>query len=374
MKIPQRVVLIGPAHPFRGGIAQHTSLLFQALADQAEVTLLGYKRLYPAIFFPGKNQFDDSESTFTVPGRRIVDPLNPVSWFQVWYSLRRNPPDIVIIQWWHAFFGPCLGTMARLLKRFTGAKIIFVGHNVLPHDRHWGDRALSRFALSSADRIVVHGDSLRREMQALLPGANCTSHPHPIYHQFGMTGCTQDQARSLLGIAGNIVLFFGLVRPYKGLDCLIRALSIVRKKADIHLVIAGEFYEPVAPYRTLIHDLGLDRHVTVVDRYIPNEEVERYFAACDVVACPYIGGSQSGVIHIAYAFEKPVICTDVGSLPDAVIDGETGYVTAAGDPDALARSILAYYGSAQDFAAHIRSHTERSDWQSLARALIGGMG
>ena len=366
----RRIVLIGPAHPFRGGIAQHTTLLFRALAEEADVTLLSYSRLYPGIFFPGTTQYDDSKTTITVANRRMINPLNPVSWLKAFLKSKDDAPDLVIIQWWQPYFGPCLGTISRLVKRFVGARIVFICHNVLPHEQHWWDPMLSRYALSTADRILVHGNRLRRQVRLLLPSGDCFSHPHPVYDQFGMTGCTKEQAKSILGVHGNIVLFFGLVRPYKGLDLLLKALPAVLKKADVHLIVAGEFYEPKARYLDLIRALDLEAHVTVIDRYIPNEEVERYFAACDLVVCPYTSGSQSGVAQIAYAFEKPVVCTDVGSLPDAVIEGKTGYVAASGDPDDLARCILRYYGADQDFAVHIRDYKTRFDWRSLASALL----
>lgn len=365
------VTLVGPAHPFRGGIAHHTAMLYRALESSRRVSRIGFVRLYPAAWFPGTTQLDRSEAAFEVPGERVIAPLNPISWLRAFWRLTRQPTELVIFQWWHPFFGPCLGCIGHLVRRFTRRRIVFICHNVTPHERHRADRALTRFALSCAHRLVVHAESQRKEVQRLLPRAEVACHPHPAYDQFQLRGLSQRQARDELAVDGRVLLFFGHVRAYKGLEYLLRALPEVLAEVEVTLVIAGEFYEPRAPYDDLIRSLGLTKCVRVVDRYIPNEEVEAYFAACDLVVCPYTSGGQSGVVQIAYSFDKPVICSAVGGLSDAVVDGKTGFVVNAADSQDLARAIRAFYRSParEQFAERIAERSEQRSWESLVETI-----
>ncbi len=365
------VTLVGPAHPFRGGIAHHTAMLYRALESSRRVSRIGFVRLYPAAWFPGTTQLDRSEAAFEVPGERVIAPLNPISWLRAFWRLTRQPTELVIFQWWHPFFGPCLGCIGHLVRAFTRCKIVFICHNVTPHERHRADRALTRFALSCAHRLIVHAESQRTEAQRLLPHAEIVCHPHPPYDQFRLRGLSQRQARAELGLDGRVLLFFGHVRAYKGLQYLLRALPEVLAEVEVTLVIAGEFYEPRGPYDDLIRSLGLATHVRVIDRYILNEEVEAYFVACDLVVCPYTSGSQSGVVQIAHSFHKPVVCSDVGGLPEAVVEGKTGFVANSADPHDLARAIRAFYHSPTPghFADRIAERNEQLSWGSLVEAL-----
>ena len=367
-----RITLVGLTHPFRGGIAHYTTMLYKALEKTQHVSLLNFSRQYPACLFPGTSQFDQSAVVFDVPNDRNLDAVNPWSWWCAFLRLKRWKARVVVLQWWHPFFGPCLGTIGYLLRLFTRQKVVFICHNVLPHERHRLDKLLTRYALASAHRLLVHTEHERSQVSQLLPRADVVCHPHPSYTQFHLCGLSQDEARQQLSITGNVLLFFGYVRPYKGLAYLLRALPQVLQERKVTLVIAGEFYEPKPPYEDLIHALKLDAHVRVIDRYIPNEEVERYFAACDLVICPYVSGSQSGIVQIAYSFQKPVICTRVGGLADAVMDGQTGFLVHPANPSDLARGILAFYQAASriDFSHNILALTQRFSWQSLVRTIL----
>jgi glycosyltransferase involved in cell wall biosynthesis len=366
------ITLVGLAYPFRGGISHYTTMLFQALEKDHHVSLINFARQYPSLLFPGKTQLDQSRIAFIAPSERIIDPLNPISWLRAFVKIKGQRSDLVVFQWWHPFFGLCLGTIGHLLRLLTRQRIVFICHNVIPHEGHGMDRLLTRYALASAHKLVVHAEKEKERARKFLPHAKIVSHPHPIYEQFRIKGLSQRQAQARLSVKGRTLLFFGYVRPYKGLQHLLKALPEVLEEIDVTLLVAGEFYDRKENYLGLIGSLDLGQHVRVVDRYIPNEEVEPYFAACDVVILPYVSGTQSGIVQIAYSFLKPVICTRVGGLPEGVVEGKTGFVVNPEDPHDLARAILAFYTlkEIEDFASHIIAIRERFAWDKLVSVIV----
>ncbi len=367
---------MGLTYPFRGGIAHYTTMLYHALHKAHRPTLISFSRLYPRLFFPGLTQYDHSQRFLAAEHQRIIDTMNPLSWVKTFTAIKRQQPRLVVFQWWHPFFGPCLGTIAALLRWFTRQRIVFVCHNVHPHERHGLDRLLTWYGLTSAERLIVHSEADREEAHRMFPRTEIVSTPHPTYDQFRFQGISQQEAQAKLGVEGKVLLCFGYVRQYKGLEHLLKALPEVVREIDVTLLVAGEFYEPRTKYDDLIRTLGLERQVRVIDRYIPNEEVEFYFSACDVLICPYVSGSQSGIIQIAYSFHKPVICTSVGGLPEAVISGKTGYIVPAADFHALAHAILDFYRcqDKHEFAAHIMATKDRFAWEHLVAAITRSPG
>jgi glycosyltransferase involved in cell wall biosynthesis len=366
-----RVVLVGPSHPLRGGIAHHTEMLHRALARRFDVELIGFRRQYPDFAFPGRTQFDKSDRTTAVAGRRLIDSVNPLSWFVAFRAIRRASADCVVFQWWNPAVGVSLGTIAHLLRWFTNLRVVFICHNPEPHEPGWLDPLLTRYALSGAHRILVHAEAQRGTVERRWPHAEVVCHPHPIYDQFCGHGLSRTEARERLGLDGKLLLLFGYVRPYKGLGDLLHALQRLKPVLPVTLLVAGEFYLPRAPFDELIRTLGLEDEVRIVDRYIPNEQVELYFAAADAVVCPYLSASQSGVVQLAYGFGKPVICTRVGGLPEAVVEGETGFLANPRDPADLARAIQVFFDAAEahDFAASIARIAPRFDWDGLVDAI-----
>ncbi len=368
----KRIVLVAPGVPFRGGIAHHAGMLFKALQRHHDPTLIGFRRQYPAFLFPGKTQLDEGPVIIAIESERILDPLNPLSWWTAFRRVKRQDPRVLVFEWWHPYFGLCCGVLAGLVRLFSRQRIVFICHNLLPHERHFADRLLTRFALVSAHRVVCHAEHLREQALRWMPNKDIVVSPHPVYDQFRISGLTQSDARVRLGVSGNVLLFFGYVRAYKGLRHLIEALPMVLSELDVTLIVAGEFYDARQPYLEQIERLGIESKVMLVDRYVSNDEVEVYFAACDLVVCPYVQASQSGIVPIAYGFSKPVVCTDVGGLPEAVIDGKTGIVVDAADVRALARGILAYYRCA-DREAYARAITQLNrslGWDRLVQAIV----
>ncbi|MBI2844730.1 MAG: glycosyltransferase [Armatimonadetes bacterium] len=367
-----RITIIGPSYPFRGGIAHYTALLCTSMSTSHQVRLVSLSRQYPRLLFPGKTQTDDSAARIAVEGAEpLIDSMNPITWFRAARRIREFAPDLVVIQWWHPFFAPAFGTIARLCRRFS--KVLFLCHNVIPHEKSGPVKALSKFAFAGADLFIVHSDEDMANLKSMLPKATVRKARHPTYEVFGEQRVPRAQARKELSLDpdGNVVLFFGLVREYKGLRFLIEAMPKILASVDATLVIAGEFYEGREKYAELIQSLGIERKVRIRDEYIPNEKVAVYFEACDLVVLPYVSATQSGIVQIAYAFDKPVVTTNVGGLPEAVIDGDTGYTVPARDHRSLAEAVVAFFRSDKrdEFAANIREFRKEFSWERMVEAI-----
>jgi glycosyltransferase involved in cell wall biosynthesis len=344
--------------------------LAQELGARHQISLVSFSRQYPALLFPGRTQLDPARNEPTVRAEPLIDSVNPVTWFRTADRIIGLCPDLVIVHWWNPIFGLCVGATLRLARRRSRATVAFICHNVLPHESFPGTRALTRFATGAADAFLLHSETDRRILISLQPGAKALVFPLPPARGFG-DRVTKEDARSRLGVSGNVVLFFGLIRPYKGLPYLIQALPLVLQRLDCTLLVAGEFYEGKHQCMELARSLDLGSRIRFVDRFIPDEEVSLYFSAADLVVLPYLSATQSGVVPIAYAFERPVVTTRVGGLPEAVRDGETGYVVEPGDSRALAEAILRFYreASRMPFHENIRRAESTRSWARVVAAI-----
>lgn len=361
-----RICTIGPAYPLRGGISHHTTLLHTHLGERHEVRTISFARLYPTIFFPGKSQFEPDPPVQTIEVERIIDSINPLSWRRASGKIRMFGPDMVLIQWWHPFFSPCLAFIAS----HVNGKVVFICHNVLPHEAGFATKLLATRALKTADAFIVHADEQRELLQRFFPATPIERTVLPEFHLFPRQYITKDEARSRLGVRGRVILFFGLVREYKGLMDLIRAMSFLR---DLHVtcLVAGEFYDDPRPYMSEISALGLHDFIRVDNGYIPGDQVETYFAASDVVVLPYLSATQSGIVQTAYYFERPVICTSVGGLPEVVDHDRTGLLVPPHRPDALADAIRRYYEEHLEPALTdgIRHAKDRFSWDRVVETI-----
>ena len=364
-----RVVLIGPTHPFRGGISHYTTLLCHHLRRQHQVDFISFRRQYPKWLFPGRTDRDPSQRPFTVECDRLIEPFRPWTWIQTARRIRELEPELLLLQWWVPFWAPVWLTILKLVRRRAKPRILFISHNILPHEAGWLDRILTRWVLGQADAIIVHSRRDREDALDLLPGTEVHVTAHPTYEIFAQQVPSTLEARRILGLAGDvpIVLFFGFVRPYKGLHYLIEALPQVLDHLDVHLLVAGEFWDDDAPYREQIRALGLGEHVTIVDRYIPNEEVSTYFGAADLVALPYTDATQSGIVQMAFGFGLPVVTTNVGGLGEGVRDGLTGLLVPPRDSDALTAAVTRYFQEelGPSFRANIQAQKDRFSWTRL---------
>jgi glycosyltransferase involved in cell wall biosynthesis len=369
-----RICLVGPVYPYRGGISHFTQMLAATMsAEGHEPHIVSFTRLYPSFLFPGRTQYEEQGARIQVTGERVIDSINPLTWRRAGRAVARHRPDVIIVQWWHPFFAPAFHAVVGNARRY-GARpsVVYLCHNVLPHEENRADRAVVRWGLAKADAFLVQSKEDRAKLLSLRPGARVSVHPHPTYTQFAEGGLTRDDARLRLGVNGRVLLFFGLVRAYKGLHTLLRAYARVAEKLDATLLIVGEFYESRAPYDAEIAALGIGARVRVIDRYIPDEEVGVYFRAADLVVLPYRSATQSGITQTAFAFGRPVVVTAVGGLPDVVDDGVTGYVVPPDNPEALANAIERFFATdaALPMSAAIRAQAGRFSWKGCVDALL----
>jgi glycosyltransferase involved in cell wall biosynthesis len=358
----RHLAVVGPAPPYRGGIAHFTELTEQALSERGHrVSVVSFRRQYPRLLFPGTSQLEP-EAAASADGSgapRLLDPVNPVAWWRTARHLRRLAPDAVVWQYWMPFFAPAFGTVARALRR-RGIASLAVVHNALPHERHLGDALLSRYFLRACAGHVVLSDAVLRDLASLrAPGAAVRRIEHPVYARFGPPA-DRAAARAALGVPPDapVILFFGFVRAYKGLDVLLEALPRVAEAVPaVRLVVAGEAYDDPARYRRIIARHGLEARVTWHARYVASGEVPRYFAAADVVAQPYVRATQSGVAQVAFHFETPMVLTDVGGLAEVVPHEEAGLVVPPRDPQALAAALTRFF--TEDLAARLTEGVRR---------------
>lgn len=367
-----RIALVGPTYPFRGGIAHYTTLLYRALKGRHEVKLFAFRRQYPKWLFPGATDRDDSAQPISEPGVvYALDSMNPLTWLSTAWQLARWSPDAVVLPWWVYFWAPQLSTIARLASACARAKIIYLCHNVAAHEDSGLSRLVTRFVLSTGHAYIVHSSEDERNLRAMFARRPIRRSFHPTYEVFRASGLGREQARNELGLSGNVILFFGFVRPYKGLADLVQSLPEVLERIDATVLVVGEFWGDRGEYDALIDRLGVRDHLRIVDAYVPNEEVERYFAAADLVALPYRSATGSGVVQIAYGFEKPVVATVVGCLPEVVQEGRTGYLVPPCNPTALAEAIVRFFQTADRdrMAQAIKDANALFSWDRMVESI-----
>ena len=360
---------MGIAYPFRGGISLYTTLLCKALQGKHNVRLFTLKRQYPKLFFPGKDQLDNSKTVCAVPNDPCIDSINPVSWFLTFKKIRKFNPDFILFSFWHPFFTPSYFTVAYLAKRVTNIAICYLCHNVLPHEQSLVDYLLVRCLFSTGDAFITHSQQDYNKVIKLCPQAKIYKSPHPTYQIFTTYNkIAEDDAKCKLGIAGKrVLLFFGFIRKYKGLKYLLDAMKLLESGQGYHLLLVGEFYDSKSQYQKSIDSLVKMKQLTIVDRYVPNEDVPLYFSAADLVVTPYVSASQSGVVQIAYGFLKPVIATTVGGLPDVVIDGQTGYLVPPCDASAIARATRRFFdqNEGKKFKQNLLLERKKFSWNKM---------
>jgi glycosyltransferase involved in cell wall biosynthesis len=368
-----RIALVGPAYPYRGGIAHHTNLLSTALGRRGhQVDVVTFARQYPRLLYPGK--FQEEPTAPPTDGcrdaERMIDSINPVNWWRSGQALAGRGYDLVVFKFWHPFFSPAFGTVARRVR--GRATVLAICENVLPHERHIGDRILVRFFLRGCDLAVTQCTTVADELRRLLPSLPQVMLPHPTYSQFGPR-MEKSAARMRLGITSpKAILFFGFVREYKGLDRLLAAMPLVVKELpDLHLYVVGEFFSDYRASERMVERSGLGSNVTLIDRYVPNDEVRDWFSAIDFVVLPYRSATGSGIVQIAYHFALPAVVTDVGSLREVVIDGRTGFVLPDGEPATIASAVVRMYAEKRlvAFSGEIEQLSGQYSWDTYSAGI-----
>lgn len=335
------LTVVGPVYPFRGGIAHHTTMLVKALSERNhQVMLVSFRRQYPSRLYPGRTDRDPSLEPLRVDAEYILDPIYPWTWLRSAERITLFNPRAVVIPWWTTFWAPaywCLG----LILRNREIPIIFLVHNVIPHEARWWDAWVTRQVFRFGKAFLVQNNRERERLLGLIPEALIGVSPHPIYPAFNQARLTKQEARSKLGVPPDnpLLLFFGIVRPYKGLDQLIEAAALlIQRKININLLVAGEFWEKKSAYLDQIQRLSLSSRVSIHDKYIPNEEVGIYFSAADLFIAPYIGGTQSGAVKLALGFGLPAIISD-RVTDEILINDSRVRIVPTGDPQKLADAI-----------------------------------
>ncbi len=372
-KTKLNIALVGLTYPFRGGISHYTSLLYKALAEKHDVHFFSLSRQYPEFLFPGKTQIDKSNTAIEVPNISCLDSINPISWISTFKKVRTLNPDFILFSWWHPFFALSFGSVSILSKCFASIPSCFLCHNVNPHEHSLLDKLLLKIAFSGARAFVTHSEEDLFNARKIKPGINVYKNPHPTYNIFVSGGqLTQVAAKQKLKLDGkHVILFFGYIREYKGLQFALDAISLLKEDKHYHLLIVGEFYENKSKYQQKLDELFALDMLTVVDNYVPNEDVGLYFTAADIVVAPYLSATQSGIIQIAYSFLKPVVASNVGGLPEAVLDKQTGYLVPPADCVAIKNAICEFFDNKRsvEFGKNIERENEKYSWERMVKTI-----
>ncbi len=370
----KRIIIVGPAYPYRGGIADFNERLAREFVSEGhEVTIYTFTLQYPGFLFPGKTQYAEGPAPEGLHIVRKVNSVNPFNWLKVGREIRRQRPDMVMIRFWLPFMAPCLGTIARVVRRDKHIKVVALLDNVVPHEKRIGDKVFARYMIKSVGGYVAMSEAVLADAKSFDDTKPLALTPHPLYDSFGAKA-TREEAIGALGLDSDTryILFFGLIRDYKGLDLLLRAFADGRLRGKgVKLIVAGEFYGNAEFYERLEQELGLAEHIVWYKEFVPADKVRYFFAAADLVAQPYKSATQSGITQIAYHFERPMLVTDVGGLAEIVPHGKVGYVTkpeVADIADALVDFVE--HRSEADYREGILQEKAKYAWSNMTAALL----
>ena len=369
------VVIIGPAHPLRGGLATFNERLARQFMQQGfDTKIYTFSLQYPDFLFPGTTQYSDAPAPKDIDIRVCINSVLPTNWLKVGMELKKLAPDFIVVRYWLPVMGPCLGSILRIVKKNKHTKIICIADNIIPHEKRKGDHAFTKYFIKPIDSCIVMSEKVMSDLKLFDKAKPVKLIQHPLYDNFGEK-INKETAKKNIGIVGHekIVLFFGFIRKYKGLDILLDALALIKqqqKSIPFKVLIAGEFYEDRNPFDEQVAKLGLENMLILRTDFIPDNEVRNYFCAADVVIQPYRNATQSGVTPVAYHFEIPMIVTNVGGLPSLVPDGIVGLVT---EPNAvaIAQKITEYFTKdEQFFIKNIIEEKKKFSWKKMVDAII----
>jgi glycosyltransferase involved in cell wall biosynthesis len=368
-----KITILGPAHPYRGGIAALNERLARQLADEGnEVNIVSFTVQYPKFLFPGKTQFSEQKTTFNFPIKREINSVNPLNWLKLGWKIRKSRPEILIVRFWLPFMGMSLGSICRIVKLNRYTKIISIADNIIPHEKRPGDNLLCRYFIGSIDAFITMSGSVLNDLAKFKYKKPKILTPHPIYDHYGEIESREKALLNLnLSKEDRYILFFGFIRDYKGLDLLLKAFSNPYFKPNrIKLIVAGEFYADETKYLDLIKELNLEDDVILRTSYISNKEVQYYFNSADIVAQPYKSATQSGVTQIGYHFNKPMLVTNVGGLAEIVPHMKVGYVVEP-NADEIAKGLIDFFENKrlEVFTMNILKEKERFSWDKMTNSI-----
>lgn len=368
-----KVIIIGPGHPLRGGLASFNQRLAKAFQQAGhDCEIYSFSLQYPSFLFPGKTQFTDEPAPEGIQIHSAINSVNPFNWLGVGNRLRKMKPDLIVVRYWLPFMGPALGTILRRVRKNKHSKIICIADNIIPHEKRPGDKAFTKYFTKACDGFITMSQKVLGDLGQFRKDAPAQLVQHPLYDNFGEI-VSKTTSREKLGIDPNqkLLLFFGFIRKYKGLDLLFEAMADPRiRNAGIRLMVAGEFYEDEAPYREQINKLGIEDLLILKTDFIPDQEVKYYLSAADAVVQPYKSATQSGVTPLAYHFEVPMIVTRVGGLPDLVPHNRVGLVCEP-EPESIADSILEFFETGREhFLPHLRGEKKKYSWEKMVESIF----
>jgi glycosyltransferase involved in cell wall biosynthesis len=372
-----KIIIIGPAHPLRGGgMSTFNERLARQFQNEGHQTsIYTFSLQYPSFIFPGTSQYSDEPAPKDLDIKVCINSINPFNWIKVGNLLKKENADLIIVRYWLPLMGPCLGTILRILKKNKHSKIVCIADNIIPHEKRFGDKPFTQYFVKPVDAFITMSEKVLADLRLFVKDKPARMVLHPLYDNFGEK-VSKEAARQQLAIGNEqkIILFFGFIRKYKGLDILLEAMKIIHDSqlqiANCKLLIAGEFYEDRKVYDEQIEKLGIRDNVILHTNFIPDREVKNYLCAADVVVQPYRNATQSGVTPLAYHFEKPMIVTNVGGLPLLVPDGKVGFVA---EPNAasIAQKIIEYFNKGEDyFLPHIIEEKKKLSWEKLTGTIF----
>jgi glycosyltransferase involved in cell wall biosynthesis len=369
-----KIVIIGSAHPLRGGLASFNERLAREIQkNNHEVKIETFSLQYPKILFPGKTQYSESPAPDNLVIKETVNSINPLNWLSVGNRIKKEKPDILIFKFWMPFMSPCFGTIARFVKKNKHTKVITIIDNLIPHEKRPGDKILTRYYVDSSDAFLAMSASVYNDISIFDTKKPRLLSPHPLFDNFG-NRISRSEAINKIGVDENFkyILFFGFIRDYKGLDLLIEAFADERfKSMPVKLIIAGEFYSDSQKYLDMIEKFNLNDRIILRTDFISNEEVAGYFCAADIIAQPYKSATQSGVTQIGFHFEKSMLVTDVGGLSEIIHHGKIGYVVKP-DSKEIADALIDFFSSDRKdtFEKNIIEEKKKFDWDIMFRNII----
>ena len=367
----RKIIIIGPAFPYRGGIANfNNSLAVEYKSQGADVKIYSFSLQYPSFLFPGKTQYEEGEGPKDIEIIPIVNSINPFNWFKVASRIKKENPDYVIIRYWLPFMAPCLGTVAKLIRKTT--KVFAITDNVIPHEKRIGDSLLTKYFVKSSDAFLTLSSSVLDDLKQFTDTKEKIFIPHPIYDSFGDI-VEKSTAKEKLGLEvnGKYLLFFGFVRKYKGLDIMLEVMADKRiQDLGVKLIVAGEFYDNKEEYIAQINSLNISDYVILRTDFILEDQVKDYFCASDMITQTYRTATQSGVTQIAYHFEKPMLVTNVGGLAEIVPHNKVGYVCDI-DTKQIADYIVEFYteNKEKEFSDNTKEEKKRFTWKVLVEGI-----
>ena len=371
----KNIIIIGPAHPLRGGLASYNERLAKAFIDKGHhCEIFTFSLQYPGFLFPGTTQFSTEPAPQHLKIHVDINSINPLNWIRVGNKLKNIKPDIIIVRYWLPFMGPCLGTILRKVKKNHHTKIICIADNIIPHEKRIGDTAFTNYFIKPIDAFITMSKKVLEDLKNIDASKKAKFVPHPLYDNFGEK-ISKEEARNKIGIQNDlkIILFFGFIRKYKGLDLLFDAIKLLKEKSAIgnmKFLIAGEFYEDRKSYDEQIEKLDIKNELILRTDFIPDSEVKNYLCAADVVIQPYRNATQSGVTPLAYHFEIPMIVTNVGGLPSLVPDGKVGLI-AEPNAESIAQKIEEYFNlGSQHFTPSLLEEKKKYSWDVMVNEIL----